>query len=66
MLLNVIKERATEHERTLATLYGARGRATFLLGVRPPDQESLALLRQRHRLTPLSCCRKGGAGTRSS
>lgn len=48
----VIKEGAVEHERTKATLYGARGDAPFLRGVRPPEEGRLRQLREKHSLTP--------------
>jgi len=50
--VNAVKERAVEHELTLATLYGARGKASFLRGIRPPTPETLDAARARQRLTP--------------
>ncbi|GMU61653.1 MAG: hypothetical protein AMXMBFR34_34160 [Myxococcaceae bacterium] len=50
--VHAIKEGATAHEHTLATLYGARGDADFLKGVRPPPADSLEAARARHASTP--------------
>jgi hypothetical protein len=50
--VDAIKEGAAEHERTVATLYGARGDAEFLRGEKPPRPETLTAARARHRLTP--------------
>ncbi|MBL8917525.1 MAG: hypothetical protein JNJ54_01580 [Myxococcaceae bacterium] len=51
--VNALKEDAAEHERTKATLYGARGNSAFLRGVPPPALETLVLARSRHALTPV-------------
>lgn len=51
--VNALKEDPVEHERTKATLYGARGNAAFLRGVAPPALETLVLARSRHALTPV-------------
>ncbi len=51
--VNALKEDAVEHERTKATLYGARGNSPFLRGVAPPALETLVLARARHGLTPV-------------
>ena len=59
-LVNAIKEGPEEHERTVATLYGARGSATFLIGVRPPAQATLERLRRDYALTPFVVMPQGG------
>lgn len=51
--VNALKEDDLEHERTKATLYGARGNSAFLRGVRPPSLEVLVHARSRHVLTPV-------------
>jgi hypothetical protein len=51
--VTALKEDPVEHERTKATLYGARGVAPFLRGVRPPQLDTLVLARSRHALTPV-------------
>ncbi|MDX2010726.1 MAG: hypothetical protein SFW67_11065 [Myxococcaceae bacterium] len=51
--VNALKEGPVEHERTKATLYGARGTAAFLRGVQPPALETLVSARSRHALTPV-------------
>lgn len=51
--VHALKEGPVEHERTIATLYGARGDAEFLRGVRPPPREALDAARRRHRTTPV-------------
>lgn len=50
--VHAVKEGTAEHERTVATLYGARGDAEFPRGVRPPPPEALDAARLRHRTTP--------------
>lgn len=60
-LVTALKESAVEHERTLATLYGARGDANFLRGVRPPDQETLERLRWDYADTPFLVMPQGGS-----
>lgn len=50
--VNAIKEREVEHQLTIATLYGARGRASFLRDTRPPSLEQLEAARSRHQTTP--------------
>lgn len=51
-LVTAVKEDDEAHQHTLATLYGVRGNAKFLRGVRPPTAEVLAALRVRHARTP--------------
>lgn len=51
-LVTALKEDDAAHEHTLATLYGARGGAPFLRGVRVPSAEGLAVLRLRYARTP--------------
>lgn len=60
-LVTALKESPEEHERTVATLYGARGGATFLLGVRPPDQATLERLRREYAHTPFIVMPQGGS-----
>lgn len=50
-LVTAVKESASEHLHTVATLYGARGDTRFLRGARLPNQETLVAVRSRHRLT---------------
>ncbi len=50
--VGAIKEGDFEHQRTVATLYGARGDAPFLRGIRPPSQAELEEARARHASTP--------------
>ncbi len=50
--VSAIKEGAAEQALSVATLYGARGDARFLLGVQPPARAVLDAARTRHRLTP--------------
>lgn len=59
--VNALKEGATEHERTIATLYGARGGAAFLRGIRPPEQGALERLRERYGATPFVLMPQGGS-----
>lgn len=51
-LVTAIKEGEFEHQRTVATLYGARGDAPFLRGIRPPTPDQLLAARARHAATP--------------
>ena len=51
-LIAVLKEPDIAFEHSVATLYGARGSAPFLRGVRPPDLATLVALRRKHRVTP--------------
>jgi hypothetical protein len=51
-LVTAMKEGDDAHEHTVATLYGSRGAAPFLLGARIPNQETLDAARRRHRKTP--------------
>jgi hypothetical protein len=57
--VNAIKEGEVEHQLTIATLYGARGPATFLRDTRPPSQEVLEAARARHQTTPFIVLPKG-------
>lgn len=60
-LVTALKEGPEEHERTVATLYGARGGATFLRGVRPPEQATLSRLRREYAHTPFIVMPQGGS-----
>lgn len=50
--VTALKEGDDAHEHTVATLYGVRGAAPFLLGARLPNRETLEGARARHRKTP--------------
>lgn len=60
-LVTALKEGPAEHEHTVATLYGARGGATFLRGVRPPEQATLERLRRDYAFTPFVVMPQGGS-----